>query len=137
LRTLQNMDGFKTERNYLAWVSGESSYGLLNQNIPDLAKRLYAEAESCLLAGAPDAAACMCRAAVEAALENKGYGKATLNDSIAAARAGGALTDVETGMAHANRLIAIQAIHRGELLDLSEIPAVLVTAVRVLNKLYP
>jgi hypothetical protein len=79
----------------------------------------------------------MCRAAVEAALESSGNKGDNLYERIEAARAAGKLTDLEAGLAHASRLATRGAIHRGELLDLSEIPSMLVAAIRVMNKLYP
>ena len=79
----------------------------------------------------------MCRAGIETALEQAGFSGSNLYDKIGAARTANALGDEEAGMAHASRLVTREAIHRAELVDLSEVPSMLAATLRILNKLYP
>jgi hypothetical protein len=129
--------GFELERDTVVYVSGKSSYGSLGNKLPDIAKTLYAEAEACFQAGAPNASTAMCRASIEAALIESGHKGSSLYDQIMAAKTTNALDDVEVGLAHASRLITREAIHRGELVQLSDVPSMLSATVRILNKLFP
>jgi hypothetical protein len=129
--------GFELDKDIVTWVSGKSSYGILSSELPGTAKTLYAEADACYQTGSPDAAAAMCRASIEAALTQAGYSGKSLYEQIEAAKAKQALDDVELGLAHASRLITRDAIHRGALVQLSEVPSMLAATVRILNKLFP
>jgi hypothetical protein len=77
----------------------------------------------------------MCRASLEAALTQANFKGTSLYDQIASAKTAGALDDVEVGLAHASRLITRDAIHRGELISLSDVPSILSATIRILNKL--
>jgi len=127
--------GFEIEANTLVYVSGKTSYGSLNTLLSEIVKTLYAEAELCFQSGAPNASTAMCRASLEAALTQANFKGANLYDQIASAKTAGALDDVEVGLAHASRLITRDAIHRGELIALSDVPSILSATVRILNKL--
>ncbi|MFC1979672.1 DUF4145 domain-containing protein [Chloroflexota bacterium] len=127
--------GFEIEANTIIYVSGKSSYGSMNTLLPEIVKTLYAEAELCSQSGAPNASMAMCRASLEAALTQANFKGANLYDQIASAKTAGALDDVEVGLAHASRLITRDAIHRGELISLSNVPSILSATVRILNKL--
>ncbi len=127
--------GFEIESNTIIYVSGKSSYGSLNVQLSETAKTLYSEAELCFQNGAPNAATAMCRASLEAALTQANFKGNNLYDQIGSAQTAGALDDVEVGLAHASRLITRNAIHRGELIALSDVPSILSATVRILNKL--
>jgi len=127
--------GFEIEANTIIYVSGKSSYGSLNTLLPEIVKTLYAEAELCFQSGTPNASTAMCRASLEAALTQADFKGANLYDQIASAKTAGALDDVEVGLAHASRLITRDAIHRGELISLSDVPSILSATIRILNKL--
>lgn len=127
--------GFEIEADTLIYVSGTSSYGSLNTLLSEIVKALYSEAELCWQSGAPNASTAMCRASLEAALTQADFNGANLYDQIASAETAGALNDVEVGLAHASRLITRDAIHRGELISLSDVPSILSATVRILNKL--
>ncbi|MDD5190488.1 MAG: hypothetical protein PHE50_05535 [Dehalococcoidales bacterium] len=45
------------------------------------------------------------------------------------------LDPVEIGLAHASRLVTRDAIHKAELMSLSDIPSMLSATVRILNKI--
>ncbi len=127
--------GFEIEADTIIYVSGKSSYGGLNTLLPEIVKTLYTEAELCFQSGAPNATTTMCRASLEAALTQADFKGDNLHDQIASAKAADALDDVEVGLAHASRLITRGAIHRGELISLSDVPSILSATVRILNKL--
>ena len=75
----------------------------------------------------------MCRASIEAALTEKGVPGKDLFHKIDNAKS--LLGEIEVGLAHASRLITRDAIHRGELIPLSDVPSILSATVRILNKL--
>lgn len=127
--------GFEIEANTITYVSGKSSYGSLNTLLSEIVKTLYTEAELCFQSGAPNASTAMCRASLEAALTQAKFKNANLYDQITSAKTAGALDDVEVGLAHASRLITRDAIHRGGLISLSDVPSILSATVRILNKL--
>ena len=127
--------GFEIEADTIVYVSGKSSYGTLNTLLSDIVKTLYAEAELCSQSGSPNASTAMCRASLEAALTQANFRGANLYDQINSAKTAGALDDVEVGLAHGSRLITRDAIHRGELISLSDVPSILSATVRILNKL--
>ncbi len=127
--------GFEINDNVMVSVSGKSNYGTINPNQPEVARTLYAEAELCFQNGVPNAAATMCRASIEDALTQAGIEGRDLYNKIANAKTTNRLDDDEVGLAHASRLITRDAIHRGELVNLSDIPSMLSATVRILNKL--
>lgn len=127
--------GFEIEANTVTYVSGKNTYGALNATLPEIVKTLYAEAELCFQSGAPNASTTMCRASLEAALNQANFKGASLYAKIDSAKTASALDDVEVGLAHASRLITRDAIHRGELIALSDVPSLLSATVRILNKL--
>ena len=127
--------GFEIEANTVIYISGKSSYGSLNTLLSEIVKALYTEAELCFQSGAPNASTAMCRASLEAALTQANFKGANLFDQIASAKTASALDDVEVGLAHGSRLITREAIHRGELISLSDVPSLLSATVRILNKL--
>jgi len=55
---------------------------------------------------------------------------------IEAAQKAKALDYEEVGMAHASRLVTRNAIHNQALVDLAEVPAMLVATLRILSKLF-
>ena len=126
--------GFEIEANTIIYVSGKSSYGSLNTLASEIVKTLYAEAELCFQSGAPNASTAMCRASIEAALTQANFKDANLYGQIISANKAGALGEIEVGLAHASRLITRDAIHRGELISLSDVPSILSATVRILNK---
>lgn len=125
--------GFEITDNIIVYISGKSSYGTISAALSQIVKTLYSEAEMCFMSGAPDAAVVMCRSSVEIALTEKGISGRVLNDKIENAK--DILDEVEIGLAHASRLITRDAIHRAELMSLSDIPSILSATVRILNKL--
>jgi len=127
--------GFEIENDTITYVSGKSSYGSLDTTLSETVKTLYTEAELCFQSGAPNASTAMCRASLEAALTQANFKGANLFDQIASAKTASALDDVEVGLAHGSRLITREAIHRGELISLSDVPSLLSATVRILNKL--
>ena len=127
--------GFEIENNTIVYVSGKSSYGSLDTSLSELVKALYSEAELCFQNGAPNGATAMCRASLEAALTEANHEGIDLYHRIIAAQKVGVLDDVEVGLAHGSRLITRNAIHRGELIALSDVPSILSATVRILNKL--
>jgi hypothetical protein len=127
--------GFELEDDAIVYVSTRSGYGTLNTALPDIVKTLYGEAELCFQMGAADASAAMCRASIETALAHAGFNDSTLFQQIDSAKTAGALDDVEVSLAHGSRLITRNAIHRGDLVRLSDIPSMLSATVRILNKL--
>ena len=127
--------GFEIKDNTIANISGGSSYGVINPNLSEVTKVLYAEAELCFQSGVPNAAASMCRASIEDALKKDGVKGRDLYQMIDNAKSDKKLNDVEVSLAHASRLITRDAIHRGELVNLSDIPSMLSATVRILNKL--
>jgi hypothetical protein len=127
--------GFELEDDTIVYVSGKSSYGSLNTALPDIVKTLYAEAELSFQSGAADASAAMCRASIETALAQAGFKDDNLFEQIDSAKTAGDLDDIEVSLAHGSRLITRDAIHRGALIALSDIPSMLSATVRILNKL--
>lgn len=127
--------GQEIEANAITYVSGKSSYGSLNTQLSETIKILYAEAELCFQSGAPNASTAMCRSSLELALIQAGFNGANLYNQIETAKAAEALDDIEVGLAHGSRLITRDAIHRGELISLSDVPSILSATVRILNKL--
>ncbi len=125
--------GFEIESNIITYVSGAKSYGALNTTLSEIVKTLYAEAELCFQSGSPNASAAMCRAGIEAALTEKGVSGRDLFQQINNAK--DILDEIEVGLAHASRLITRDAIHRGELISLADVPSMLSATVRILNKL--
>ena len=125
--------GFELNDNVVVYVSGKSGYGKINAGLSDKAKALYAEAELSFQNGTPNASVAMCRASLELALNDKGFTGNTLFEQIGKAKS--SLSEVEIGLAHSSRLIARDAIHRGNLVGLSDIPSMLSATVRILNKL--
>jgi len=127
--------GFELENDVLVYVSGKSDYGSLDTRLSDIVRTLYAEGELCFRMGAADASAAMCRASMEEALERVGFKDNTLFKQIENAKSAGALDDIEVSLGHGSRLITRDAIHRGNLIALSDIPSMLSATVRILNKL--
>ncbi|MBI2852196.1 MAG: hypothetical protein HYX84_03720 [Chloroflexi bacterium] len=125
--------GFEIENNVITYVSGAKSYGILNGALSETVKTLYAEAELSFQSGASNASTSMCRASIESALTEKEIQGNNLFEQINNAKK--ILSDVEIGLAHACRLITTGAIHRGELIALADVPAILSATVRILNKL--
>lgn len=134
-RDCNTATGFELEDDVIVYVSGKSDYGSLNTGLSDIVKTLYAEAELCFRSGAADASAAMCRASIEVALEQVGFKDNNLFKQIDNAKTAGVLGDVEVSLAHGSRLITRDAIHRGNLIALSDIPSMLSATVRILNKL--
>lgn len=54
---------------------------------------------------------------------------------ITNAKTNGVLDDIEVSLAHGSRLITRDAIHRSELVQLSDVPSMLSATVRILSKL--
>ena len=131
--------GVVVEHSIVSWVAGPSSYGSLNPSVTDSAKKFYSEAETCSLAAAPNAVACMCRAAIEIALDGKGISSGNLNERINKAHTASPvlLGTVEVGLAHASRLVTNGSIHGDDPIKPEEVPSLLSAAIRVLNALYP
>lgn len=127
--------GFEIERDTIVYVSGKSSYGILHPSLSETIRTLYGEAELCFQSGCPNGATAMCRASLEVALTEKNCEGADLYHRIIAAHEAKLLDDIEVGLAHASRLITRNAIHRGELIALSDVPSILSATVRILNKL--
>jgi len=125
--------GFEITDNTIVYVSGKSSYGSIDTTLPQKVKTLYSEAEMCFSSGSPDGAVAMCRASVEIALTERGIEGRDLYNKIENAK--GILDEVEIGLAHASRLVTRDAIHKAELMSLSDIPSILSATVRILNKL--
>lgn len=125
--------GFEIESNVVTYVSGAKSYGAIDTSLPEIVKTFYAEAELCFQSGSPNASASMCRASIEAALTEKGVSGRDLFQQINSAKE--ILGEIEVGLAHASRLITRDAIHRGELISLADVPSMLSATVRILNKL--
>lgn len=127
--------GFEIQDDVIIYVSGKSSYGSLDTRLSDIIKTLYAEAELCFQMGVADASAAMCRASIETALEKVGFKDYNLFTQIENAKTAGVLDDIEVSLAHGSRVITRDAIHRGNLIALSDIPSMLSATVRILNKL--
>ena len=127
--------GFELENNVVVYVSGKSAYGSPNEQIPIEAKVLYAEAELCFQSGAPNSSVAMCRASIEIALDKAEITGKDLYEMIGKAKTKNVLDDIEVSMAHGSRLVTRGAIHRGELVQLSDVPSMLSATVRILNKL--
>jgi hypothetical protein len=127
--------GFETKDNIIVYVAGEKSYGKIDGSLPELAKTYYSEAELCFQVGAPNGAAAMCRSSLEEAFTQAGYSGNSLYEMIDKAKTASALDDTEVSLAHGSRIITRNAIHRGELVPLTDVPAMLSAAVRILNKL--
>ena len=134
-RNCSTATGFEIEDDVVVYVSGKSGYGSLDTRLSDIIKTLYAEAELCSQMGVADASAAMCRASIETALEKVGFKDSNLFKQIENAKTAGALDDVEVSLAHGSRLMTRDAIHRGNLIALSDIPSMLSATVRILNKL--
>ena len=133
-RNCNTATGFELEDNVVVYVSGKSGYGSLNNKLSDIVKSLYAEAELCFQMGAANASVAMCRASIEIALEQIGFKDNTLFEQIESAKSAGVLNDIEVSLAHGSRLITREAIHRGNLVVLSNIPSMLSGTVSILNK---
>jgi len=128
--------GFEITDNTINYVSGKSGYGSLAPQVSSTAKTFYAEAEVCFQSGTPNAAATMCRAAIEIALTEAGYSGSDLYSKIEnAKKPNGVLDDIEVGLAHASRLITRDAIHRADLIQLADIPSMLSATIQIMNKL--
>lgn len=125
--------GFEIIDNVLVYVSGKSTYGNINEGLSDTVKTLFAEAALGFQNGIPNASVAMCRASLELALNEKGFTGNTLFKQIDKAKP--PLSDIEIGLAHASRLITREAIHRGNLVELSDVPSMLSATVQILNKL--
>ncbi len=125
--------GFEIVDNLINYVSGKSSYGIINSSLSEIVKTLFSEAEMCFRNGSPDAAVAMCRSSIDIALTEKGISGGNLYNKIENAKK--VLSDIEIGLAHASRLVTNDAIHNGELMALSDIPSILSATVRILNKL--
>ncbi len=128
---------FHLEEDMISYISGDTGYGTPNGNVPDKAKRLFAEAETSFGSGAPNAAAAMCRASIEFTLDGAGFKANNLYDRVIAAQRAKKLTDEEVMLAHGSRIITRNAIHLGDLVELSDIPSMLSAAVQIMNALYP
>ena len=124
---------FEITDNSVNYISGHSSYGSLGSGISVNVKTLYAEAEICLQSGAPNAAATMCRAALEIALTGAGFLGKNLKEQINNAHP--PLDETEIILAHGSRLITNEAIHGAELIGLADIPSMLSATIQILNKL--
>ena len=127
--------GFEIFQNVINYVSGKSTYGELNANVPEEVKMLYSEAELCFQNGVPNASTAMCRAATELALNKARFEGKVLFDLIQDAGAKGKLDTIEVGLAHSSRLVTRDAIHRGEFVSLKDVPSILSATIRVLNKI--
>ena len=127
--------GFEIVDNVITYVSGKSSYGKLDEGLMGDIKILYAEAELCFRNGIPNAAATMCRAAIELTLNTVGCKGDNLYELIKDASEKKKLDEIEVGLAHSSRLITRGAIHRGEFVSLADVPSMLSATVRILNKL--
>ena len=127
--------GFEIVDNVIAYVSGKSSYGELNAGLTSDTKMLFAEAELCFQSGTPNAAATMCRASIELALNKAECKGDSLFELIKDAGAKRKLDEIEVGLGHSSRLITRDAIHRGEFVSLADVPSMLSATVRILNKL--
>ena len=125
--------GFEITDNIIVYVSGKSSYGNINENLSGIVKAFYAEAELGFQNGMPNASAAMCRASLEIALNEAGFTGRTLEAQIDKAKP--PLSDIELSLAHCSRLITREAIHRGNLVELSNVPSMLSATVGILNKL--
>ena len=109
----------------------------LSASAPALVRTFYEEAQLCLFSGAARGAAVLCRAAVEEALEAKGFKDWKLEDRINSAKAAGELGDIEYSMANGSRLIGNNAIHQATTVELGLIPLMLSSAAQVVNRLFP
>jgi hypothetical protein len=136
-RTCKSGTGFEIMNNVPTYVSGRSSYGLLNDTLSDTVKMLYSEAEKSFQNGLPDAAVAMSRASIDVGLTQAGFEGSNLPQQIGKARTAGILSDVEVGLAEASRLITRESIHHGKLVPLSDVPPMLSAAIQILNKLPP
>lgn len=125
--------GFELVDNVIVYVSGKSGYGSISEGLTNTVKTLFAEAEVGFQNGIPNASVAMCRASLELALNEKGFAGKTLFEQIDKAKP--PLSDIEIGLAHASRLITREAIHRGNLVELSDVPSMLSATVQILNKL--
>lgn len=125
--------GFEITDNTIVYVSGVSSYGSINTALSQTVKTLYSEAEMCFRGGSPDATVAMCRASVEIALTERDKEGRDLYHKIENSK--DILDEVEIGLAHASRLVTRDAIHKAELMSLSDIPSILSATIRILNKL--
>ncbi len=132
----ENVTGFEIEGDAVVYVAGKS-YGNFSSNVPNVAKSFYTEAESCFFIGAPNASAAMCRASIESALTEAKYTGKDLYEKIVYAKKQDALTDVEVSLAHGSRIITRDAIHRLELISLSDVPSMLSATIHILNQLFP
>jgi hypothetical protein len=126
--------GFEIVDNVVTYVSGKAGYGKLDARLSGDVKMLYAEAELCFQNGIPNAAAAMCRASTELALNKAGYKGRDLFELIEDAGKK-KLDTIEVGLAHSSRLMTRGAIHRGEFISLTDVPSMLSATVRILNKL--
>jgi hypothetical protein len=127
--------GFEIVDNVVTYVSGKGGYGKLDARLSGDVKMLYAEAELCFQSGIPNAAATMCRASTELALNEGGYKGKDLFELIEDAGEKKKLDKIEVGLAHSSRLMTRGAIHRGEFISLADVPSMLSATVRILNKL--
>ncbi|MEE8194071.1 MAG: DUF4145 domain-containing protein [Dehalococcoidales bacterium] len=134
-RNCKAATGFEITNNVIAYVSGKSGYGSLATGITDDIKMLYGEAELCFRGGTPNACAAMCRTTIELALNEAECVGSDLFKLIKDAETKGKLGDIEVGLAHSSRLMARDAMHRGEFVSLADMPSMLSATVQILNKL--
>ena len=110
--------------------------GAFTPQVPSGVREMWHDAELCLHGAGFRGAAAMARAAVEEALEQKGF-QGVLEEQIAAAMAQGILTDQEGMLAHGSRLAGNAALHKETSLDLSVVSVSLSAAVQIVNHLFP
>jgi hypothetical protein len=125
--------GIELENNMPTFISSKQLYGNLVTGVTTLSQILFTEAETSFRAGCPNAAATMCRAAIEIALSEKGIAGDSLFEMINNAKS--LLGETVQMLAHGSRLVTRSAIHRGELIPITYIPSMLTATVTVLNTL--
>lgn len=129
--------GFTIDREVTLFVTGQSSFGLLSNSVPQEAKEYFSEAEGAFMSALPNSAGTMCRASVEVALTKAGFPAKNLYDQIEDATRAGKLGQEDAMLAHGSRLATREAIHRGNPLTIADLPPMLSATVRILNKLCP
>lgn len=112
-------------------------YGALSANAPEDVTDIFLEAELCFYGLAYRAAAVMCRACVEQALTVKGISKGSLEDRIDVAQRQGILDQRVYMLSHGSRLIGNDAVHIKRVVNPGDVPAVLSTAVSIVNHVFP
>lgn len=134
-RKCDKSTGFELQDNMIHYIEGKRIYGSIDSKVPTIAQAFFAEAELCSRSAAPNAVAAMCRASIEAMLNERGFRGNNLKHQIDLAVEKKALNQDESALANGSRLLANTAIHSGELISVSHIPSILAVTVVVLNKL--